>query len=180
MELPRFKYHPDPVATGSIKKSAKKCRCCGQATGYIYAGPVYSEDDLEEALCPWCIESGRAHEEFDAEFVSADGVGGYGDWDEVPAEVIQEVVFRTPGFAGWQEPRWFTCCGDAAAFLGAAGHDELSGEWAGAVPAIRAECGLAGDDWEEYFESLSKDDSPTAYIFRCLHCGRLGGYSDCD
>ena len=20
---------------------------------------------------------------------------------------------------------------------------------------------------------------PTAYLFRCLHCGRLGGYSDC-
>jgi uncharacterized protein CbrC (UPF0167 family) len=27
MNLPEFKYHPDPVATGSVKQSDKGCRC---------------------------------------------------------------------------------------------------------------------------------------------------------
>jgi uncharacterized protein CbrC (UPF0167 family) len=33
--------------------------------------------------------------------------------------------------------------------------------------------------WDEYFALLSRDGSPTAYVFKCRHCGRLGGYSDC-
>ena len=36
------------------------------------------------------------------------------------------------------------------------------------------------EDWEDYFESLDAKSSPTAYVFRCLHCGALGGYCDCD
>ena len=33
---------------------------------------------------------------------------------------------------------------------------------------------------ESYLRSLDHDGSPTGYAFRCLHCGKLGGYSDCD
>ena len=29
MELPAFKYHPDPVATGSVLRSEAECCCCG-------------------------------------------------------------------------------------------------------------------------------------------------------
>jgi uncharacterized protein CbrC (UPF0167 family) len=36
-----------------------------------------------------------------------------------------------------------------------------------------------GVDWQGYLRALEKDGSPTAYIFRCLHCGRHLGYSDC-
>jgi uncharacterized protein len=94
--------------------------------------------------------------------------------------VIEEIARRTPGFAGWQQERWLTCCGDAAGFLGPAGRAELTGVWQGAQESIRAEVGMAGADWRDYLESLDRDGSPTAYIFRCRHCGRLGGYSDCD
>lgn len=180
MSLPTFKYHPDPIATGSIKPSDTRCRCCGQQRGYIYDGPVYSELELSECICPWCIADGSAYTKFDAEFTDARGVGGYSRPPVVPEAVIQEVVFRTPGFSGWQQEHWLACCGDAAAFVGIAGRAELEGQWADAVLSIQQECGMVdGPDWQDYFAALDKDGGPTAYVFRCLHCDRFIGYSDC-
>lgn len=178
--LPEFRYHPDPLATGAIKSSDARCVACGQARGYIYVGPVYAERDLDEQLCPWCIAGGRAHEQCGAEFVDADGIGGYGTWEAVPSTVVHELVERTPCFSGWQQERWFTCCGDAAAFIGRTGKAELQATGQGALEGIRLEAGYEGRDWEEYLDALDADGSPTAYLFRCLHCGRFGGYSDCD
>jgi uncharacterized protein CbrC (UPF0167 family) len=181
MSLPSFKYHPDPIATGSIKQSDTACECCGQQRGYIYVGPVFSVEELSECICPWCIADGSAHEKFDAEFTDAAGVGGYSEPPIVPETVIEEVAFRTPGFSGWQQEHWLACCGDAAAFVGRAGRAELEHQWADAVPSIQKECGMVdGPDWQGYFRALHKDGSPTAYVFRCLHCGRQLGYSDCD
>jgi uncharacterized protein CbrC (UPF0167 family) len=178
MSLPNFKYHPDPIATGSIEVSNIKCVCCDEARGFIYKGLPYAEDELEDCICPWCIADGSAHEKFGAEFTDSEGVGGYGDWQPVSQEVIEEVTFRTPGFCGWQQERWFTHCNDAGVFLGRAGRKELEQFGAEAINAVKEEIGYDGEDWNEYFRSLDKDDEPTAYIFRCLHCNAYGGYSD--
>jgi uncharacterized protein CbrC (UPF0167 family) len=62
--------------------------------GYIYTGPVYAEQDLAEAFCPWCIADGLAAERFQAEFTDPDGIGDYGSWDPVPQEVVVEVSQR--------------------------------------------------------------------------------------
>ncbi|MFI9835323.1 CbrC family protein [Streptomyces sp. NPDC051913] len=35
-ELPVFRYHPDPIATGAVRASAETCACCERATGWIY------------------------------------------------------------------------------------------------------------------------------------------------
>jgi len=181
MGIPSFKYHPDPIATGSIKESDTECACCGQKRGYIYVGPVFSIDELSDCICPWCIADGSAHEKFDAEFTDAAGVEGYSTTPVVPQAVIEEVAFRTPGFPGWQQEHWLACCGDAAAFVGLAGRVELEQQWPDAIPSIQEECGILDDtDWQDYLRALSKDGSPTAYVFRCLHCGRHLGYSDCD
>jgi uncharacterized protein CbrC (UPF0167 family) len=179
--LPTFKYHPDPVKTGSIEPSATKCVCCGKARGYIYAGPVYAAGEYDDSICPWCIADGSAHEKFDASFHDEAGVGGGGEWDDVPEEVIEEVAHRTPGFAGWQQEQWWTHCGDAGQFLGRAGHAELKAAGPQAIAAVRESAGIDDDDeWEEFFNSLDKDGSPTAYLFKCSKCGQLGGYQDCD
>ena len=178
--LPEFRYHPDPVGTGTVELSDTTCLACAQARGYIYTGPVYAEEELNEQICPWCIADGRAHRELDAEFADADGVGGYGTWDSVPDDVVATLVERTPCFSGWQQERWFTCCGDAAAFVGRAGKRELEALGAAALEAIRAEVGYEGSYWTDYLAALDAAGSPTAYLFRCLHCGRIGGYSDCD
>jgi uncharacterized protein CbrC (UPF0167 family) len=180
VNLPTFKYHPDPVATGSIESSNAVCEVCGQVRGFIYKGPVYAEEGLVDAICPWCISDGTAHKKFDAQFVDADGVGGYHQWQTVGSDIVDEVAYRTPGFSGWQQERWWTHCDDAAEFLGRAGRKELEGFGAEAMSAIQQEGGLSGEDWDSYFQVLEKESSPTAYIFRCRHCGALGGYSDCD
>jgi uncharacterized protein CbrC (UPF0167 family) len=180
MTLPTFKYHPDPVATGSIERSNATCQCCGQKRGYIYVGPVFSVEELSDSICPWCIADGSAHAKFDAEFTDAAGIGDYGSWDTVPQAVIDEVAFRTPGFSGWQQERWWTHCGDAAAFLGRAGYAEVSKYGSELINVLRRELNMDGDSWNEYFMQLDKDGSPSAYVFQCLHCGALGGYSDCD
>src|SRR3954452_7382977 len=121
MNLPTFRYHPDPIATGSIKPSGASCICCAEARGFVYAGPVYStRNNLDDAICPWCIADGSAAKKFDASFTDAAGIGGGDeDWPEVSAGIIEEVSLRTPGYNSWQEERWFTCCDDAAAYLGA-------------------------------------------------------------
>ena len=179
MDLPKFTYHPDPIATGSIRLSDAPCLCCGRSNGYIYSGPIYAIDELEEAICPWCIADGSAHSKFDAEFTDASGVGGYGDWDRIPQAVIQEITTRTPGFSGWQQEKWWTHCGDGAEFLGPVGSDEAKALGPGFLAFIRAEAGLDSDlEWVDYLQALNRDHGPTAYAFRCRHCATLGGYSD--
>jgi uncharacterized protein CbrC (UPF0167 family) len=177
-QLPSFRYHSDPVATGSIAESDNECVSCEQARGYIYTGPVYSEEDHEHDICPWCIADGTAHKKLKAEFVDKAGVGDYENWDKVPAAVSEEVAYRTPGFTGWQQERWLTCCGDAACFIGRAGYKKLLTFGPSTIEAIRAELGWDGEEWDEYLRALDKDDQPTAYLFRCLHCKKVGGYSD--
>ena len=117
-ELPRFRYHPNPIGTGSIVRQDVKCKCCGENRPYVYVGPVYAKEELDSCICPWCIADGSAHDKFNCEFVDSAGIGGYGAWDRVSIDVVKEVAFRTPGFSSYQQERWWTHCGDAAEFLG--------------------------------------------------------------
>ncbi len=113
--LPVFRYHPDPVATGSVEQTSGECSVCGEDRGYLYVGPVYTEDDVTDgSLCPWCIADGRAASTFDAAFTD---IGEYGP-DDAPQSVLDEVSRRTPGFNAWQQDHWLYHCGDACAFVG--------------------------------------------------------------
>ncbi len=181
MSLPKFKYHPEPLKTGLIEKSENECECCEKERGYIYTGPVYAEEELVDAVCPWCISDGSAHEKFNASFTDECGIGGGGLWDEVPESVIEEVAQRTPGFSGWQQEQWWTHCGDAAAFVGRVGRDELQKLGPDAIEAIRDATALEeGPEWDQFLAALNADGSPSAYLFQCLHCAKYGGYTDCD
>lgn len=183
MELPHFKYHPDPLATGSVKSSPNVCRCCGEARGYIYTSTPYAEESLGNCLCPWCIADGKAHQKFDAEFVDYSAIGEQGEWSPVPPPVAEEVAFRTPGFSGWQQEQWWTHCNDAAEFLGAVGYEELVefGEEAlqVACEVVSSDLKLQGEELERFIRNLNLDFGPTAYVFRCLHCRKIGLYWDC-
>jgi uncharacterized protein len=178
--LPEFRYHPEPLATGAVEPSSDACLACGRTRGYVYTGPTYSEEETSGRICPWCIADGRAHAVLGATFVDEHGLGGdVGHWGRVPDTVVRELIERTPGFHGWQAEQWFTCCGDAAAFLGAAGKRELEIAGPGAIAIVRDGLGYDDRQWQQYFDLLDANGSPTAYLFRCLHCGKLGGYSDC-
>jgi len=178
VELPIFRYHPDPIATGSVIRSVEVCPVCEKSRGFAFDGVPYGRIELA-SVCPWCIADGSAHEKFGVEFCDPSGIGGYGQWENVPRDIVEEVAFRTPGFAGWQQERWFTHCGDAAEFLGPMGKTELEQVGSDAIEAIRLESGKSGTDWDDYFSKLDRKYTSTAYLFRCRHCGELGGYSDC-
>lgn len=172
--LPEFPYHPDPLATGVIIPSDTTCVCCDQARGYIYTGPVYAVEDLDDVLCPWCIADGTAAERFKASFTGGPLV------DDVPPEVLSAVDTRTPGFTAWQEPHWLFHCGDGAAFVGLAGARELDAH-PDALEMLRQEAtgwGQPPEEVDQYLKSLDKDDQPTAYLFRCRVCAKHLAYSD--
>jgi hypothetical protein len=188
--LPTFRYHPDPIATGSVVKSRTECVCCGQVRGFIYVGPVYAEEEYDECICPWCIADGSAHKKLGAEFADPDGIGGYGQWDKVAKRVIEEVAYRTPAFLSWQAERWWTHCRDAAQFVGRAGRKELIALGPQAIAAIRDSAMprlraaypdlTDGPIWDKFLAALRKNGSPTVYMFRCVKCGQFGGYHDYD
>jgi uncharacterized protein len=156
--LPAFRYHPDPVGTGSFERSPARCAYCGVDRTYVYTGPVYASDEPDPP-CPRCIADGSFAARFDAEFTDPAPLSG------LNAAIIDEVTRRTPGFSGWQQEQWMTHCGDAAAFFGPVGYQELLGH-PQALASLSGEEGT--DDW---LESLSRDGSPTGYLFRCRHCG---------
>lgn len=173
--LPTFRYHPDPVATGSVVQRDITCMCCGQPRDHAYVGPAYSDEELDP-LCPWCIADGSAAMQFDCEFTDVDS----GVPDGVPQPVLHEIALRTPGFSGLEQERWLFCCNDAAAFHGAVGSEELAAH-PDAVAAVRDECGRRGWDQamiDRFLGALTRDGSPRAYLFECLHCGKALAYSD--
>lgn len=178
-KFPLFRYHPDPVATGSVVRRRIECVCCGAERDYVYVGPVYSAADLDKRLCPWCIADGSAAEKFEAEFVDPDAVGDYGRLDPVPDSVRDEVSQRTPGFTGWQVETWSTHCGDAAAYIGTVGKPELDAIGAEAWAAVMEATGFHGEEWEQFASSVRRNGETTVYLFRCLHCGQLGATWDC-
>ena len=175
MSTPDFRYHPDPIASGSVVPSDATCACWGQARGFAYAGPVYAEEAVD-ALCPWCIASGAAHEKFDAEFVDPEA------FDGVPDDAVETIVERTPGFNAWQGERWPACCDDATAFLTPAGIAEIRGTYRSMEGAVLShiihELQVSGGAALRMLESLRADESPTAFLFQCLHCERQHVYVD--
>ena len=111
-ELPKFKYHPDPIATEMIQESKVRCPVCSQETGYEYVGPFYARSEVE-GICPWCIKNGKAAEKYDLEFVDPYHI------DQVNnEEAIEELIRRTPGVYFPQEDTWPAHCGDYCIILG--------------------------------------------------------------
>jgi uncharacterized protein CbrC (UPF0167 family) len=177
MNLPDFRFHLNPIASGSVVVSEKKCRCCGQARGAIYVGPVYAEQELDESLCPWCIADGSAHEKFDATFVDTEAFQ-----ESAPAERVDEITQRTPGFATLQQERWPSCCEEPGAFVTPAGIAEIRPHYrtmeGDLMGYIVHEMGISGGAARRMLDSLNREKSPTAFVFQCRKCERHFGYVD--
>lgn len=168
MDLPIFKYHPDPLATGSIIESNAMCHCCEQSKGYIYISNVYAEEDLDNKICPWCIADGSAAQKFDATFSESIALEQAG----ISKEIIVEVTTRTPGYVTWQPEFWLSHCNDACVFLGDASKDDVLRIANENTKVIR---------WEDISEEVMKEiainyqpkESPAFYKFQCLHCNKI-------
>jgi len=179
---PFFRYHPDPIATGSIIPSENKCVVCDQKRGYIYTAYVGGgKSDYRDQICPWCIGDDSANEKLGVIFFDPDGVErSYPR--PIKQSIVDEIVERTPGFFTWQGQYWLTHCNNAMKFLGSKGYTELLELGDDAIQAIADSTGLSHDapDCFSFFESLDKDGAPRAYLFQCLHCRTYDGYTDTD
>ena len=179
--LPVFRYHADPFASGVMTLSSEHCECCGQATGYLYGGSFYAIGD-ESQFCPWCIADGSAARKFNGEFNDAAGVG-MGE-AELSQAIVDEVATRTPSFFSFQQEQWWSHCNDAGCFLGEieqvdrallASDDALAFR-----QSIEATEHLPpGAGWQWLLDTPSRRRHAAIHVFRCLHCGTLGSYSDC-
>ncbi|MEU8874093.1 CbrC family protein [Streptomyces javensis] len=171
--LPFFRYHPDPVASGSIRRADERCACCERSTGWIYTASFYTAHEVDGPFCPWCIADGSAAERFEGEFADSYGLDGVSD------EVLYEVTRRTPGFRAWQDPHWLVHCRDAAAFVGEVGYTELRAH-PEALDQLRADMRIGG--WhdgsrlERFLTHLG--EGATAMLFRCTVCGAHLCYAD--
>jgi uncharacterized protein CbrC (UPF0167 family) len=178
MPLPTFRYHPDPIKSGSIVASDATCVCCKKALGYIYTGPVYSEEDgLDDALCPGCIADGSAYRKYDATFVDENGMA-----DHIPVAAQKEIAQRTPGYSAWQSERWLACCSDAMAFVEPVGIHEVRRDYpqleGTLMSQIVYEWERSGGAAKQMLDTLHRDHSPTAYVFKCLHCDTYSAFID--
>src|SRR5262245_5862263 len=165
-ELPRFKYHPEPLVTGAVETSAVTCACCRRARGYIYVGPVYAEKDLDGTICPWCIADGSAAEKLGASFVD-DAPLEDADLDDA---IIEELHSRTPGYTSWQQDEWLTHCADACEFHGDAAPADVSGASAATRQAWLEKYGRTEADWTAIAGAYGSGGDSAFYKFVCRHC----------
>ena len=173
--LPHFTYHPDPIATGVIVQSGNVCQCCNLSRGFIYKASTYSAlEDVEEALCPWCIASGAAAEKYEATFNDDHGLLRAG----IPRAVIDEVTLRTPGFVSWQGERWLSHCNDACEFHGDLPRERLASMDSAGKAEMRREREIDDGSWAEIVEYYQPAGQPAIYVFRCRHCPRELYYMD--
>jgi len=173
VELPTFKYHPDPLKTDSIVKSDALCECCGKANGYIYNSVMYSEDDIEN-ICPWCISNGAAASKFDGSFVDDLTLIN----DGLSDKIITEVTELTPGFNSWQQDKWLSHCGDACEFHGDADRSDLvdlTGEKL--MSFLKSEL-IDLEYWDQLLKGYEKGGSPAVYKFKCCGCSECFYYMD--
>lgn len=169
--LPRFSYHPDPIATGSVRADMAVCACCGRARGYVYVGGRYSvRDDLDERICPWCIADGSAARTFDATFVQDVEPG-------LSSKSRSELFERTPGYESWQGEMWLVHHGDACEFHGDATRADLNALTPAEEAAFLGENDFLADEWPDLKANHDpKTSSLGLYKFSCRRCGmtRLG------
>jgi len=174
MKLPIFKYHPDPLATGAVKRSDVVCECCGQARGFVYTSHLYCAEEVE-AICPWCIADGSAAEKFRGMFCDDSPLIEAG----LSEDIIDEVCHRTPCFNSWQQQVWLSCCNDACEFHGDVPAAELVGMDNEAVATAFQGGRLSLSQVEKLKRYYRPGGNPAIYKWVCRHCGKVQYDDDC-
>ena len=82
---------------------------------------------------------------------------------------LDELIYRTPGYHGWQQEYWRAHCGDYCAFLGYVGARELRA--LGALEDV-----LDDPMWDKGQKEMIRESVNgghlQCYLFQCLHCGK--------
>jgi len=175
MDLPRFKYHPDPIKTGAIEKAEEECECCEKRRGYRSVSTIYAIDEVE-TICPWCIDDGSAASKFDGEFSDSHPLLS----DGIAIDIVKEVCERTPSFISWQQERWLSHCNDACEFHGDAEKSDLEALAGEDLREFLSEEYINEEMWPEILKNYVKGGGLAIYKFKCRGCGKNRFYTDCD
>ncbi len=171
--LPDFEYFPDPLQNGCIVKKPSFCFCCNQTRAFMYVGPIYSTDDIEE-VCPWCIADGKAASKWSASFNDV-----YLASNEVPKDVVQTIEQRTPGYETWQGNKWLFSATDALNFVGEVDGKKLLKEYD--LAKIKA-CRVALSEWnfppDFELSSVVIGGQPAIYLFQNKASSIYKAYAD--
>lgn len=168
MQLPTFPYHPDPLATGSVMPSTAACACCGHVRGYVYTASLYGNLAVE-TLCPWCIADGTVAARLGVSFNDRAPLAAAG----LPAAIIDEVTYRTPGYSSWQQEVWQVHCGDAGAYRGDASRAVVQGLTEAAQAHVLATSRLTRATWEQLRQTYAPGGAVAIYHFQCRHCDAI-------
>jgi uncharacterized protein len=166
IELPHFRFHPNPLKTKAIIPATIRCRVCNETRSFKYQGPFYSETEVED-ICPWCIANGRAAELFKGEFQDAASIE-----TDLNPESLNELTKRTPGYTGWQQETWPTHCGEACQFIDYATWQEISSLTVELIEDLQRIALNLNLSLTELNEELKTNPSIQAYLFKCIDCGR--------
>jgi uncharacterized protein CbrC (UPF0167 family) len=164
--LPHFKYNPEALQHGIIKKESITCPVCNEDREFVYDGPFFAIEDVDD-ICPWCIHDGRAAKKYNGEFIDGASVE-----DVEGDEKLEELTHRTPSYTGWQQEHWLSHCDDFCAFKGYVGWKEIKPF----KPELEDDLEEIMDDFdyseEELAENLVNGSGMQGYLFQCLHCGK--------
>ena len=166
MVLPEFKYHPDPLSTGSIRAESIRCDCCDQAREFEYASSFYTAHSPKPKICPWCVSTGEAARKFQGTFSDEYPLRRSG----IAEDIIREVCERTPSFNSWQQEVWQHHCGDACEFHGDAEPTELAALKGEKLTALLHNIGMTELRWKSLVRGYSKGGNPAVYKFVCRQC----------
>jgi len=168
-ELPKFRFHPDPIRTEAFKENMDhvECSVCNKQEEYIYTQSFYSMAEVN-GICPWCIASGQAAEKFDGTF--QDGAIGPGIESEISEDELDELIHRTPGYVSWQGERWLVHCGLPCAFVGYVLWDEIKDHLDRFIDLEEDSQTAHGFGVSDLPEYLVKDGHCQGYLFECIHC----------
>ena len=166
MQLPTFRYHPDPFASGAVERENIRCVCCEKQVEHAYVASAYSTHELDRKLCLWCIADGSAHKKFDVEFSDPSPLHDAG----VDESIVAEVTTRTPGFVSWQQEIWLTHCNDACVFLGDATIKNVKNMTPEEIDYLLQDHGANHEQFKKMAEHYQPGGQPAIYHFKCLKC----------
>ena len=176
----KFKYFEGPEEDmGGLCKVPVKCALCGRNDVCFELEfvdcPELDENQREGKVgCVECLKEGRFG------FLHGTDVG----IDDFSTEVLAEFR-RTPEIVTWQQEVWLTHCNDFMSYQGTWGPEDFyknasSGNGRAVFMKMTDEYQNLWDDSLPEGETKLKQWHATYYVFKCLHCGKLKGYWDCD
>jgi uncharacterized protein CbrC (UPF0167 family) len=170
--LPTFPLVPDPLREKVFEKSSNPCSVCNQARGMLYTAELYGKGECSPC-CPWCIADGSA---------SAAGLSfimrvhcASGDYQRLSQEDKALLKERTPGYVSWQGNHWLLCCDKPCVYLGRAEGPELRTHWADVIPTLDGIGKWPNENIDDFIKAVTREESPSVYVFQCQICRKLKG-----